>query len=206
MKMMTAAKIAKKMALSERMNDKRRHRRIELVVPARFMTSDKSEYVASVSNMSPGGVALNSDFSPAMDERVVIYIDDLGRHEGVVVRSDDGNFAIQFDLAPTKADRTAEKLTWLMNSDDLDLPAKEGYRRVDDVNRTRLILSDNSTLDCRVTDLSFTSVTLITKARPMLGEIVTVGVMRGAVADHLKDGIRVDFENVQARWGSLSGA
>ena len=74
--------------------ERRRHRRVPVSVFGRFMREDKQEYPCQVVNMSAGGMAVIAPVACAAGERVVAYLDNLGRIEGIVVRSFEGGFAV----------------------------------------------------------------------------------------------------------------
>jgi hypothetical protein len=87
--------------------DRRRHRRVPVDLAGRFMREDRQEYPCQVINMSAGGMAL---LAPAIcddGERIVAYLDNLGRIEGVVVRSFEGGFAVRILACLYKRERIA---------------------------------------------------------------------------------------------------
>ena len=59
--------------------DRRRHRRVPVGVVGRFMREDKREYPCQVVNMSAGGMAILAPVTCAVGERIVAYLDNLGR-------------------------------------------------------------------------------------------------------------------------------
>ena len=61
------------------MPDARRHRRIFISLPVRFMLAEGSEHRGLLYDMSPGGVSVTSEMIPPMESRIVLYIDDLDR-------------------------------------------------------------------------------------------------------------------------------
>ena len=69
------------------MPDRRRHRRVPVNVFGRFMREDKQEYPCQVINMSAGGMAVLAPVACPDQERIVAYLDNFGRIEGVVVRA-----------------------------------------------------------------------------------------------------------------------
>ena len=99
--------------------DRRRYKRVELTLTGRFMTEDKQEHFCEVFNMSPGGMALRSTTSPQPGERIVAYLDNLGRLEGTVMRNFEGGFAVELKASTQKRERIANLLTWYSNRDHL---------------------------------------------------------------------------------------
>jgi hypothetical protein len=196
--------VAHKTAHAIQLSEKRRHKRVELVLPARFMLPDRSEHQATVLNMSVSGIALASDQRPPKGTSVIVYVKEIGRLEGMVVRHIAKGFAAVFDVKQVQRDRLVEKLTVHMNRAHFqDLDVREHSRIASD-EEAKLILQDGSVVACRVLDMSFGGVSLATNVFPPLGDSVMIGRMRGRVVRHHDYGIGVAFEDVHTSWGSLS--
>lgn len=91
--------------------DRRRHRRVPVSIFGRFMREDKQEYPCQVINMSAGGMAIVASVSCDVGERIVAYLDNLGRIEGIVVRAFEGGFAVRILASLYKRERIANLLT-----------------------------------------------------------------------------------------------
>ena len=74
--------------------ERRKHLRVPVNVFGRLMREDKQEYPCQVINMSAGGMALLAPVNCDVGERIVAYLDNLGRIEGIVVRPLEGGFAV----------------------------------------------------------------------------------------------------------------
>ena len=88
------------------------------------MRADRREFDCATIDISPGGIAFRSDAPVRPTERIVAYLNQLGRLEGTVARVFPGGFAIQMRLPAAKRDRLADQLTWLANR------ALLGFRRI----------------------------------------------------------------------------
>ena len=162
------------------------------------MLENKTEYPCQVVNMSPGGVAMITPVRGEIGERVIAYIDHVGRIEGKIVRKIEGGFAMSVEATSRKRDKLASQLTWLANRNILDLPEDRRHdRREPKTPITKLIMEDGTEFICRVLDLSLSGAALKTKARPAVGKAVTVGKIRGRVVRHLEDGLAIEFAAVQ---------
>ena len=64
--------------------------RVELTLFGRYMLENRQEYPCQVLNMSPGSAALITPVSGSVGERVIAYVDHLGRLEGNILRLFDG--------------------------------------------------------------------------------------------------------------------
>jgi hypothetical protein len=77
------------------------------------MLSDGGEHPCETIDVSVSGVALRAYLSPDLKERVIAYIDELGRLEGVVTRRGADWFAIEVKIPTSRIERLAQKLAAL---------------------------------------------------------------------------------------------
>lgn len=181
--------------------DKRRHARVNVRVFGRFMMADKREYPCQVINMSPGGIAMLSPIAGEAGDRVVAYLDNLGRVEGEIVRPITGGFAMQIHATPHKREKIANLLTWLVNQKALGLPDERRHARVAPRNPySHLSMPDGSVLECRLLDVSLSGASIAlmgTMEKPPVGTPVVLGVMQGTVVRHHENGFGVHFAELQ---------
>lgn len=179
-------------------NDRRRHQRVRLSLLGRFMLENRREYPCQTIDMSPGSCALIAPVVGAIDERVVAYIDHVGRIEGKVARLYDGGFAMSILSTPRKRDKLAAKLTWLANRYHLNLAEDRRHERITpSTSVVRAILPDGREYAARIFDLSLSGAGLGMDARPPIGSVVRVGVIRATVVRHFEEGIAVEFAVLQ---------
>ena len=93
--------------------ERREYPRLDVRLPGRYMLEDGSEFPGETLNVSRVGVVIRGARSGRIGERVIAYIDDLGRIEGVVVRVFAGHFALDFRAGQNKLERLAQKIEWL---------------------------------------------------------------------------------------------
>ena len=121
----------------------------------RYMLSDRQEYPCQVVNMSPGGMALIAPTIGQVGERVIAYVDHLGRLEGAIARQLVNGFAMTISATPRKRDKLAAQLTWLANRHILNLPEDRRHGRFTPRNAgATLILPNGSRIGCRIIDVS----------------------------------------------------
>ena len=101
--------------------ERRRHQRVKVRLTGRFMRSDRREFDCVAIDMSPGGIALSAHAGVNPGERIIAYLNQIGRVEGKVARTFAGGFAITMQLTPAKRDKLADQLTWLANRNSLGL-------------------------------------------------------------------------------------
>ena len=74
--------------------ERRRFQRVRVNLLGRYMLSDRREFPCQVNNMSPGGMALIAPVIGTVGERVIAYVDHIGRLEGVIARVFQNGFAM----------------------------------------------------------------------------------------------------------------
>jgi hypothetical protein len=193
------------MALAERIpslralnQDRRRHQRVKVNLLGRYMLPDRREFPCQVINISPGGMALIAPMSGAPGERIIAYVDHLGRLEGQIARVFENGFAMSISATARKRDKLAAQLTWLANRHILSLPEDRRHGRIVPRNPVgRLILPNGVNLTCRIIDVSQSGAGIASRERPPIGTLVTLGKVQGRVVRHLEDGFAIEFTRLQ---------
>jgi PilZ domain-containing protein len=180
--------------------DRRRHQRVKVNLLGRYMLEDRREFPCQVVNMSPGGMALVAPVSGIPGERVIAYVDHLGRLEGRIARVFPNGFAVAISATARKRDKLAAQLTWLANRHILDLPEDRRHGRLVPRNPVgRLILPNGVNVTCRIIDVSESGAGVATDQRPPIGALVTLGKVPGRVVRHLEEGFAIEFTRLQHR-------
>ena len=110
-------------------DERRRFQRVRVNLLGRYMLADRREFPCQVINMSPGGMALIAPVAGKVGERVIAYVDHLGRLEGQIARLLENGFAMTIAATPRKRDKLAAQLTWLANRHILNLPEDRRHGR-----------------------------------------------------------------------------
>jgi hypothetical protein len=149
--------------------------------------------------MSPGGMAVIAPQCGRLGERVVAYVDHVGRVEGVITRILPTGFSMTIVASQRKRDKLAAQLTWLANRHILDLPEDRRHQRAGAQDQTTTLVLENGTHEkCRILDLSVSGVAVISDNRPPLGALLRVGKAPGRVVRHLDNGFAVEFTRIQS--------
>ena len=179
-------------------DERRRFQRVRVNLLGRYMLADRREFPCQVTDMSPGGLAMIAPVTGQVGERVIAYVDHVGRLEGPLTRQFQNGFAMSFSATPRKRDKLAAQLTWLANRHILNLPEDRRHGRFTPRNPSaRLILANGINVACRVIDLSESGAAIGTDQRPELGSLVTIGKTTGRVVRHLEDGFAIEFTRLQ---------
>ncbi len=175
-----------------------RFQRVKVSLLGRYMLTDRSEYPCQVLEMSPGDAVVVAPVPGTAGERVVAYLDHLGRVEGTITEVIEGGFKMDMAATPRKRDKTAAQLTWLANKDLLNLPEDRRHERVVPDNRhSTVVLDDGRRYNCKIIDISLSGAAIELAVRPAMGTPVTLGRMRAKVVRHFPEGVAVEFASAQ---------
>ncbi|MFM9975833.1 MAG: PilZ domain-containing protein [Beijerinckiaceae bacterium] len=174
--------------------ERRRHQRVNVQLTGRYMLESRREFPCQTVNMSPGGVAVLAPSVGVLGERVIIYIDQIGRVEGKIVRHIPNGFAISFSATVRKRDKLASQLTWLANRHILGLPEDRRHDRIQPRNpRTILTLPGGNQIVARLIDASTSGAGISTDVSLDIGLRIIVGKLPATIVRKFEGGIAVEF-------------
>jgi len=164
------------------------------------MLANYEEFVCSVINMSPGDVRFACAGRPKPGERVIAYIDHIGRLEGSTIKLSDDGFVMSIVATGRKREKLAAQLTWIANKHELGLPEDRRHDRLTPRHTlTELLLEDGRRYPCRLLDLSLSVAAVYFDIRPPIGIEVRIGSMRGRIVRHFLEGVAIEFLSLQSR-------
>ena len=167
---------------------------VQVSFNGRLMLAAGAEHAGEVVEMSPGSARISSEAKPAIGERIVAYIEHIGRIEGVAWQVGDGGFGMTVEATQRKRDKIAAQLTWFANRDELSLPEDRRHERLKPKEAdNELTLPDGRRYACRIIDLSVSGAAVQIDVRPARGTQVALGTMKGRVARHFDGGIAIEF-------------
>ncbi|MGX5666048.1 PilZ domain-containing protein [Rhizobium daejeonense] len=177
----------------------RAFQRVAVNLQGRLMLANYEEYVCKVIDMSPGDVNFACAGRPRVNERVIAYIDHLGRIEGTVTKLTEDGFVISIVATGRKREKLAAQLTWIANKHELGLPEDRRHDRLTPRNTvTQLTLEDGRRYPCRLMDLSLSGAAVDIDIRPPIGTAVQLGNMRGRIVRHFLEGVAIEFLSLQS--------
>jgi PilZ domain-containing protein len=186
--------------VAEAKAERRKHRRVRVDLQGKlFVPADEREGNCRVVDLSPGGAQVVSDYVPAAESPIVLYIDGFGRLEGIVTRPAAGNFGVRFVCSAMKRERIAEQLTLYMNKGTVDESVLRRHDREPTKGLAKFTRANGDVVACEVLDLSLSGVSLKTEIRPPMGEIVLIGQMAGRIVRHHETGIAIEFVGAPAQ-------
>ncbi len=171
---------------------------VEVTLFGRFMMQDKREFPCQVQSMSSGSATLITPHVGVIDERIIAYVDHVGRLEGKILRVFHGGFAMTVNATTYKRDKLAAKITWIANRHELSLPEDRRHERIAPTHQiTQIKLEDGRSYDVRIIDLSLSGAAIEMDVRPAIGTLMWLGNMRGRVVRHFDDGVAIEFAILQ---------
>ena len=169
-------------------------------LPGRLMLASYEEHDCLVVEMSPGDAQIECHGRARNGERIVAYIDHIGRIEGHVTEARTGSFTMSITATERKREKFAAQLIWLANKHELGLPEDRRHDRLTPHNSiSQLMLEDGTVLPCRILDLSLSGAAVDIDIRPPHGTAVRLGNMPGRVVRHFMEGVAIEFNRVQSR-------
>ncbi len=180
------------------LRDRRRHQRIKIKLLGRFMRENQQEYPCQLFSISAGGAAMMAPVAGEVGERIVAYIDEIGRIEGEVVRTFEGGFAMRINATQHKREKLVTRLTWLVNRDRLKLEDERRHmRRVVSETIAQVHLEDGRILSAQILDVSLSGASLALSYRPPVGTRLLLGKTCARVVRHHDRGVGVEFCEIQ---------
>ena len=168
--------------------------RVKVSLLGRYMLADRREFPCQILEMSPGDAVIVAPVAGIVGEKIIAYIDHMGRIEGTIINQVDGGFLMNIDASDRKRDKMAAQLTWLANKDILNLPEDRRHERVvPDIRHSTVVLDDGRRYNCKIIDISLSGAAIELDVRPAMGTPITLGRMRARVVRHFQNGVAVEF-------------
>jgi hypothetical protein len=191
--------LANKKSFLPAAEERRRFQRVRVHLLGRYMLPDRREFPCQIVNMSPGGLALLAPGIGNVGDRVIAYLDHIGRVEGKITRIIDNGFAMSIGATARKRDKLAAQLTWLANRDILNLPEDRRHDRIVPRNPIAMLtLEDGSKMTCRIIDMSLSGAAIAAENRPPMRSLIMLGRVQSRVVRNLEEGFAIEFVHPQA--------
>ena len=174
--------------------ERRRHFRVPVALLGRYMLANREEYPCQTTDMSPGGISLLAPVKGAVGDRIVVYLEHIGRIEGEITRHTAQGFALSIAATVRKRDKIASQLTWLVNRSALGLPEDRRHERITPRQPVaNLTLDGGQTFPVRLINVSLSGAAVSIDDKLPIGTGVTLGRTPGKVVRHFQGGVAVEF-------------
>lgn len=174
--------------------DRRRNKRVDLEIEGRFLSDSGDDHTLRTQNLSCSGALVHAAQRPPEGSDLVCYFDEFGRVATTVIRHTPDGFAIAFKASPHKKDKLADRLTWLLNREELDLSDEREAPRKAESSPAMVTREDGRNVQCTVIDISLTGASFeATGPAPFVGETVKAGNLTGEVVRRTRNVFAVRF-------------
>ena len=178
--------------------ERRSFERTPVAIFGRCMFENKLEVPCQAINMSPGDIAVITATLPKVGEKMVIYLDNIGRLSGDVVRVFEGGFAMLIEGTPRKREKLSSQIAWLRENvkfGNSDLRRHE--RIVPRQKISEIRMNDGRVYPIEIIDISLSGAAIKSEVRPALDTPISLGGMQGRVVRHFAEGIAIEFTAMQ---------
>jgi hypothetical protein len=174
-------------------DERRNYHRVSVSIAGRYMLEDKREFPCRTIDMSSGGVSLAAPTSGKIGERVIVYLDYIGRIEGAITRLTEFGFAIALNLPGNKRERIADQLTWLLNRDSLREEDRR-HERIVPILRHCVLIENGEEHIVKLIDVSISGAAITADLKIPNDTKVVLGTTPGRVVRTFENGMAVEFD------------
>lgn len=168
--------------------------RVQVSLRGRYMLKSNEEYPCHTFEMSVSDISLFAPVKALPGEKVVLYLNELGRFVGACTLSTECGFEMTFNMSSKKRDRLADQLTWLANRFALELDDQRRHERFTPLLELAVLrLNAYEEHIVRVQSLSLSGAAILTDERPKIGARILIGRTPATVVRHFEDGIACEF-------------
>jgi hypothetical protein len=180
--------------LAVKLQERRRHPRHQIALSTRCMLGDRLEFSCRTIDISPDGVGVTGVEEGGIGERIVAYINQIGRIEGTIARRFAEGFALAIHAPAAKRDKLMQRIAWLIEREASGAPEERQHERIAaDNQQTVLRTDDGQRHAAALLDISAPGAALNVSAAPPIGSPVMVGQTAARVVRHFPGGIAVSF-------------
>ena len=158
-------------------------------------------FACRTSRVSPFRMVVDVPVVGKVGDRLTSFFPDFGTFDGLISDTKAGSFLLELEMTRSIRENFANKLSWLEKK--LKEPGISDLRkdaRIIPANpHSSLTLSDGTTHECFVIDMSISGVAVSAQVQPQIGMPLAVGACVGRVVRLLPDGFAVKFVEQQNR-------
>ena len=169
--------------------------RCELRLSARYMAPDRAERDAETVFFTESEVGFVDPVQPTTGSRLVVYIDCLGRVEGIVSRHTKAGFVLKMQLHDLKRHRLMAEVAAIRDRLAAGMTLLRRHERIVPLHRETTVVDPSGNVsDATVCDISRSGAGLKMHAQLNVGDVVIVGRRaRGSVSRPIDGGFAIEF-------------
>jgi len=186
--------LPKSLDVPSQADDRRRSSRVHVNLAGSYMLTSGHEHRCQVQDISLDAMALVAPVAGKIGERVIAYIDEIGRIEGTIVRTYSVGFVMTIAATPRKRDKLGAQLMWLANRHELNLQQQRTHGRFAPRNPlTTMVTSNGISTTCRIVEMSASGAAVESETKPPINALVQLGRIEARVVRVSSDGFAVQF-------------
>jgi hypothetical protein len=167
--------------------------RVPVNLSGRFLLSSEYEFPCSASEASPGDIVIQAAAPAKLGDKIIAYLDTLGRIVGNVMKVYDSGFVMSIDASIPKRNRIAAQLMFIMNKNLYHLEQRENIRITLVDKHITLYIPDMPAKVVPIIDISPTGIALISDIMPPINSEIMIGKTHARVVRHLNNGFAASF-------------
>ncbi|MBL1240955.1 MAG: PilZ domain-containing protein [OCS116 cluster bacterium] len=158
------------------------------------MRADRSEFDCVAYIMSAGEVSIQTPTITVAGERIVAYLETVGRVAGQVTAITQHGFVMSI-VAPSKhRDKLADKLTWLHNLNKSGINDDRDQKRFTPVHdKCEISVVTGEVYQCRLIDMSSGGMAVNVDLKAPVGSLVKFEDASAVVVRNFQGGIALEF-------------
>ncbi len=170
-------------------------KRVRLAFEGRYMfVGSAEEYACTTFEISPADISLFAPVSAAPGANVILYLKELGRFSGPVLRTTEIGFQMALKLTPQRRDRLAAMLAWRNNLAAMEVEERRSRDRFAPLHEiTILRLAKGRECVARILSLSLSGAEIETDAEISLGSDIMIGGTPATVVRRTSKGFGCRF-------------
>jgi hypothetical protein len=175
--------------------------RIIANIPGRYSLADlrntrgeRRVFACRAVSLSCRSIALAAPVKGKVGDRVIAYIDRIGKLEGPIDRLLEHGFVMNIAASQEERNNLAAKIVWLESHKNHDVADRRTDKRTIPANpHSKMILSDGRVESCFVLDYSVSGAAVSADTVPDIGTVLAIGSVVGRVVRHFADGFAIQF-------------
>jgi hypothetical protein len=163
------------------------------IIFGRFMLPDMTEHACQVVDITAEGASFITPDIPEMGQKIVAYLEEVGRIEAVTKSTIAGGFRVDYTLQGARLERLQQRISFLKTGQPGAQDSRRHARYEPTEKTSQLSLPDGRVYNCEVLDISISGAAVKTEVMPSVGTYVSLGKMRGRIVRYLDQGVAIEF-------------
>lgn len=164
----------------------------------RYMLADRTEHGCETLAVEIDKIELQAESGGKIGERVVAYLDGLGRVEGSILAVEPGRLSIAPAITPAKRERLLRKIAWLHERQAGRASELRRHERIEPETKAHFeILLSDGRFTAQVIDYSRSGVALQTNAPLKIGDILSLGGAKARIVRSGQGFLAAQYEEPQ---------